>query len=288
MQDAGGQLDGGVPPDASSTPDASGPTGDGFYRVEALDRGLIAIPDEGGGNHVSFRMLGPEHGHATRGGAVAYEVLRDGAVIETLRATTHTFDAMGTSSSMYSVRAVIDGSGLAASETTAPWSASYLRVPLDRPPGGTTPGSPTCQTPNEAFSYHANDASVGDLDGDGRYEIVLKWEPSNAKDNSQTGCTGPVLLDAYTLAGERLWRIDLGPNIRAGAHYTQLIVYDLDGDGRAEVACKTAPGTRDGRGAFLSQGPAASDDDAQSFRSIDNEGSRTGYVLTGPEYLTVF
>ena len=100
----------------------------------------------------------------------------------------------------------------------------------------------------EVCTYTANDASVGDLDGDGDFEIVLKWEPSNAKDNSHSGFTGTVFLDAYELDGTRLWRIDLGRNIRAGAHYTQFMVYDLDGDGRAEVTAKTADGTVDGRG----------------------------------------
>ena len=118
---------------------------------------------------------------------------------------------------------------------------SYLRVPLQVPPGGTTPAG-------ESYTYSPNDTSAGDLDGDGEYELVVKWEPSNAKDNSQSGYTGNVFIDAYTLTGTRLWRIDLGRNIRAGAHYTQLIVYDLDGDGKAEVACKTADGTVDGAG----------------------------------------
>ena len=117
----------------------------------------------------------------------------------------------------------------------------YLRVPLQVPPGGTTPAG-------EAYTYSPNDRSVGDLDGDGEYEIIVKWDPSNAKDNSQAGYTGNVYLDAYRIDGTRLWRIDLGRNIRAGAHYTQFMVYDLDGDGQAEVACKTADGTVDGAG----------------------------------------
>nr|GEZ34451.1 hypothetical protein [Tanacetum cinerariifolium] len=97
-----------------------------------------------------------------------------------------------------------------------------------RPAGGTTPDG-------VAYTYSANDASVGDVDGDGEYEIILKWDPSNSKDNSQSGYTGNVYLDAYELDGTRLWRIDLGRNIRAGAHYTQFMVYDLDSDGKAEV-----------------------------------------------------
>ena len=100
-------------------------------------------------------------------------------------------------------------------------------------------------------TYRANDASAADLDGDGQYEIILKWDPSNSKDNSQSGYTGEVYVDAYKLDGTRMWRINLGRNIRAGAHYTQFMVYDLDGDGKAEVAMKTADGTVDGAGKVI-------------------------------------
>ncbi|HET6531424.1 MAG TPA: rhamnogalacturonan lyase, partial [Actinoplanes sp.] len=130
------------------------------------------------------------------------------------------------------------------------------------------------QNPNSSL-YAANDASTGDLDGDGRLDLVLKWEPLNAKDNSQSGVTDPVYVDAYTLTGARLWRINLGRNIRAGAHYTQLQVYDYDGDGRAEVAMKTADGTTSGTGQVIGNA------------SADHRNS-SGYVLAGPEFLTVF
>mgnify|MGYP002418310804 CR=1 FL=1 len=78
-------------------------------------------------------------------------------------------------------------------------------------------------------------SSIGDVDGDGEYEIILKWDPSNAHDNSHDGYTGEVYFDCYKLNGQHLWRINLGRNIRAGAHYTQFMVFDLDGDGKAEV-----------------------------------------------------
>ncbi|MGH3371539.1 MAG: rhamnogalacturonan lyase, partial [Nocardioidaceae bacterium] len=145
---------------------------------------------------------------------------------------------------------------------------NFLDVPIQAPAGGTTPDG-------VAYSYSANDASVGDLDGDGRYEIVLMWTPSNSKDNSQAGYTGITYLDAYRLDGQRLWRINLGPNIRAGAHYSPFMVYDLDNDGRAEVALKTADGTVDGRGRVIGD------------RYADHRNS-SGYVLLGAEYLTVF
>ena len=145
---------------------------------------------------------------------------------------------------------------------------STFEIPLQIPAGGTTPSG-------EAYTYTANDLSVGDLDGDGELEYVLKWDPTNAKDNSQSGYTGNVFLDAYELNGTRLWRIDLGRNIRAGAHYTQFQVYDFDGDGKAEVMCKTADGTRSGTGQVI--GNASAD-----FRNS------SGYILSGPEFLTVF
>src|SRR5690606_23249850 len=122
----------------------------------------------------------------------------------------------------------------------------YLVVPLQRPEGEPMDLPPG--VPGAHITYTPNDASVGALDGDGAYEIVVKWDPSNGRDTASAGVTGSQLIDAYTLAGRHLWRIDLGRNIRAGAHYTQFIVFDLDGDGRAEVACKTADGTIDGQG----------------------------------------
>ena len=86
--------------------------------------------------------------------------------------------------------------------------------------------------------------SVGDVDGDGQMEFFVKWDPDNSQDVSIKGYTGRCLIDCCKLDGTLLWRLDMGPNIRAGAHYTQFMVYDFDGDGRAEMAVKTAPGTR--------------------------------------------
>lgn len=124
--------------------------------------------------------------------------------------------------------------------------------------------------------YNANDASVGDLDGDGEYEIVLKWDPSDSKDASVNGKTGKVYIDAYKLDGTQLWRIDLGPNIRAGAHDTQFLVYDLDGDGRAEVAFRTADGTVDGQGGVIGDPDVIWTD------------NWSGKNLEGPLWVTVF
>jgi rhamnogalacturonan endolyase len=179
------------------------------------------------------------------------------------------------------------GATYEASATAKVWAEGYLRVPLQLPPGGTV-GTGSEASP---YTYTANDASAADLDGDGQYEIVLKWEPTNARDNGSSGLTGPVLLDAYRLDGTRLWRIDLGKNIRAGAHYTQFMAYDLDGDGQAEIACKTADGTVDGQGKTLG-------DATKDYRSLatpsdgvavpNPRDAKYGRILAGPEFLTVF
>lgn len=148
----------------------------------------------------------------------------------------------------------------------------YLTIPLQKPVDGECPDG-------RQYRYSANDASVGDVDGDGQYEIILKWDPSNARDNAHDGYTGPTLFDCYRLDGTLLWRIDLGRNIRSGAHYTPFIVYDLDGDGKAEMMVRTSDGTRDAKGNII--GDALAD-----YRHKGPD--RIGRILTGKEYITVF
>lgn len=232
-------------------------------QMEDLDRGLISVRS-GSGNLVSWRLLG------TDPDGVTFNLYRGSARIASGLATSTSYlDDGAAADSSYTVRAVTGGTEQPASPASRRFTGgAYLDVPIQPPQGGTTPDG-------VGYTYSANDASVGDMDGDGTYELVLKWDPSNAKDNSQSGYTGNVFVDAYRLDGTRLWRIDLGRNIRAGAHYTQFQVYDYDGDGRAEVAMKTADGTRDGRGAVIGSS------------SADHRNS-SGYVLSGPEYLTMF
>jgi rhamnogalacturonan endolyase len=235
-------------------------------QMENLDRGLVAVKVSTG-VFVSWRVLGTENS------SVTYNLYRGSTKVNASPLMVSNYqDNSGTTSSTYSVKAVVNGVEQAASPTVSVWGTNYLSVPLQVPAGGSTPDG-------VSYTYSANDCSVGDLDGDHQYEIVVKWDPSNSHDNSQTGYTGNVYLDAYKLNGTRLWRIDLGRNIRAGAHYTQFMVYDLDGDGKAEVACKTADGTKDGRGTVI--GNASAD-----YRI--SSGNRIGFILSGPEYLTIF
>ncbi|MFF8842291.1 rhamnogalacturonan lyase [Streptomyces sp. NPDC015127] len=232
-------------------------------QVERLDRGVVSV-HTGTGNLVSWRWL------ATDPDDVAFNVYRAGTKVNTapLTRTTDFFHSGAPAHADYTVRAVVGGVEQGDSVHAVQFRTGYKDVPISPPAGGRTPDG-------VSYTYEANDASVGDLDGDGDLDFVLKWQPTNAKDNSQSGYTGNTVLDGVTLDGTRLWRIDLGRNIRSGAHYTQFQVYDYDGDGRAEVAVKTADGTVDGAGRVIGNG------------SADHRNS-AGYVLAGPEYLTMF
>ena len=172
----------------------------------------------------------------------------------------------------------------------------YINIPLDPPTDGTTPAG-------QKYTYIPNDASIGDVDGNGEYEIILKWDPTNAHDNAHDGYTGNVFFDCYRLTGERLWRIDMGRNIRAGAHYTQFMVYDFDGDGRAEIIMKTSDGTIDVQGNIIGDAsadyrepgdptqPTGGDFAKEDPRGKPRQGDplrNQGRILTGNEYLTVF
>ena len=238
-------------------------------QMERLDRGLIAVKTNDG-VFLSWRMFG------TDAESIAFNLYRDGKKVnaQPITNSTNFVDAAGALTSRYEVRAVEGGVEKEADKSVNVWESQKWTIPLDRPAGGSNASG--------SYTYSPNDIAVGDLDGDGEYELVLKWDPSNSKDNSQKGYTGNVIVDAYKLDGTKLWRIDLGKNIRAGAHYTQILVGDYDLDGFAEVAMKTAPGTKDGSGKYLSKGPAANDDDGADYRNS------SGYVLSGNEYLTVF
>ncbi|HEX6353181.1 rhamnogalacturonan lyase [Actinophytocola sp.] len=198
-------------------------------QLERLDRGLVAATTDDG-VFLSWRLLSDEvTGHSDRGLVGRnFHVYRNGKRIATVTDSTNYLDRAGSVRDRYRV---------SGGDEVTPWSGSYLTLPLRKPADGVTPAG-------EVYTYRANDMSVGDVDGDGQYEYFVKWDPSNQKDVSQVGYTGPVYLDAYELDGTLLYRIDLGVNIRAGAHYTQFLVYDFDGDGRAEVMLKTAPGTK--------------------------------------------
>lgn len=243
---------------------------------EHLGRGVIAIRENPSTVAVSWRYLSSDSMDES------FDVYRNGEKVNKhpIRNATFFQDIYkGTESLLYTVKA-IQSKTESNYQLPSDAPAGYLNIPLNRPENGTTPAG-------QSYFYAPNDASIGDVEGDGEYEIILKWDPSNAHDNSHDGYTGEVYFDCYKLNGQHLWRINLGRNIRAGAHYTQFMVFDLDGDGKAEVVMKTADGTVDGKGKVI--GNADADyREAGTFDQSRNQMMKQGRILKGKEYLTVF
>ena len=254
---------------------------------EKLGRGLICLRD-GDSIALSWRMLEEDNEK------IAFNVYQDGKRLNQSPITNATFfkAPCPQDNALLEVKVVKGKKESAMDNCSVRFTADmkdYLSIPLTKPANGVTPDGRT-------YTYSANDASVGDVDGDGEYEIILKWDPSNSHDNSHEGYTGNVLIDCYKLsaATSLLWRIDLGRNIRAGAHYTQFLVYDFDGNGRAELIVKTADGTKDGQGNIIGD-PQANwvmngtiDKEINGKTDASRKTTIVGKILDGPEYLTVF
>lgn len=241
------------------------PIGTGYtVQMEYLDRGLIATNTENG-VFVGFRLSVDEYAENAE-----FKLLKNNNVIKSFSSSdsTNYLDKEGGIDDLYKVEKYVSGELVETSDVIKVNSENYFDIPLNVPSGGITQDG-------GSYTYTANDCSVGDVDGDGVYEIFVKWDPSNSKDNSQAGYTGNVYIDCYKMDGTQLYRIDLGKNIRAGAHYTQYMVYDFDGDGSCELIFKTSDGTVDGKGNVIGDGEA-------DYR---NSG---GYILSGNEYLTLF
>ena len=232
---------------------------------ENLGRGVVAVRENPSTVAVSWRYLesDPEN--------PAFDVYRNGKKINKKPITDVTFftdSYSGNGEAKYEIKA-LKGDKLAGTYTLpADAPNGYINIPLQRPELGVDPFG-------KEYFYNANDASIGDVDGDGEYEIILKWDPTNSHDNAHNGFTGPTYFDCYELDGTLKWRIDLGENIRSGAHYTQFLVADFDGDGKAELVCKTADGTTDGQGKVLG-------DRRADWRNLN------GRIVSGPEYVSIF
>lgn len=232
--------------------------------MENLGRGVVAVRESPNKVNVSWRYLtqDPE--------SQAFNVYRNGKKLNSKPIEDVTFftdSYSGNKPATYEVRPV---KGTLSGSYTLPADApsGYIEIPLQIPEHGV-------DVNGREYFYNANDASIGDVDGDGEYEIILKWDPTNAHDNAHDGFTGETLIDCYKLDGTKLWRIDLGKNIRSGAHYSQIMVYDLNGDGCAEIVAKTADGTIDGTRRIIGSEKA-------DWRNMK------GRVIAGPEYLTIF
>ena len=242
-----------VPVNIISMP-VSAKYGTGNSIVEHLDRGIYAIKS-GSGLFVSWRWNADDDDNAE------FRLYRDNALIYTSTAgkATSYQDNGGNVNSRYRVDYLVNGAVVSSEDCRFTSGSNYFDIPLN------SPGS----------QYSPNDCCVGDVDGDGQYEIFLKWDPNNSQDNSKSGYTDNVYIDCVTLEGKTLWRVDLGKNIRAGQHYTQMCVADFDCDGKAELITKTADGTKDGQGKIIGDG-------SKDYRNA------SGYVLSGAEYMTLF
>ena len=289
-------------------------------QMEEINRGLIAVyrtvdnrtvMTGEQGVYLSWRLLGTESLTDQK-----FDIYRDGVKIYTTGAhdATNYIDKTGTTTSKYKVvKAGATAAELAAEPEVTPGtnhtakgsevgsgnseknSFTYVDIPIQRPDPISRMGDGKTSYYYNTDSDHqggANDGSVGDLDGDGDYELVLKWDPTDSKDSAGADFTGNVYIDAYEIDPNNTgykWRIDLGQNVTAGAHYTQFMVYDLDGDGKSEVAMKTAPGSKDGLGNYVS---VVGDTDA--IRNVDNTKQFIGTSgrLKGKnpftQYLTIF
>jgi len=238
-------------------------------QMENLGRGVVAVNMGDGNVWISWRLLGTDPENTAfnlyrRTGSHAAVRLNSSPILGPTCFVDTGVDLAD--SNAYSVRSIFNGREQRAGREFRPAAnppvRPYLSIPLKTPDG-----------------YTPNDASAGDLDGDGEYEIVVH-QTGRSRDNAQAGITDPPILQAYRLDGTFLWEINLGKNIREGAHYTQFMVYDLDGDGFAEIVCKTADGTTDGKGRVIG-------DPSADYVNRDNN-DKQGKVLDGPEFLTVF
>ena len=232
---------------------------------EKLGRGVVAVRENPSRVAVSWRYLesDPEN--------QAFDVYRNGKKVNAKPITDATFftdNYTGNGEAKYEIRALKGDKTVASYTLPADAPTGYINIPLQLPELGVDPFG-------KEYFYNANDASIGDVDGDGEYEIILKWDPTNSHDNAHNGFTGPTYFDCYELDGTLKWRIDLGENIRSGAHYTQFLVADFDGDGKAELICRTADGTQDGQGKVIG-------DRRADWRNLN------GRIVSGPEYLSVF
>src|SRR5690606_32186681 len=203
---AGCMLAVGTPAALASASPAGGKPVSGVPQLETLDRGLVAVSTDDG-VFLSWRLLGSEVAGAASTGLVGpdFAVYRDGERLAVVTDSTNYADADGSADSAYTVAPIVNGVELAASDSVSAWSQGFHDLPLQKPADGVTPVG-------EDYTYSANDVSVGDVDGDGQYEYVVKWDPSNSKDVSQRGYTGNVYLDTYELDGTLLNRLDLGVN----------------------------------------------------------------------------
>lgn len=232
--------------------------------METLGRGAVAFKTRDG-IFISWRLRGWEYEKG-----ITFIVFRNGERItdKPIEDCTCLLDKDGKSGDEYTIKAVKDGKAEKDGATVTALSTEYIPIKIEKPDNYISPRG-------HVYEYFASDVVPADIDGDGEYEFILKWM-ANPRDNSFKGYSGRYYIDAYKIGVEgKLWRISMGRNIRSGQHYCQLMVYDFDNDGKAEIICKTADGTIDAAGTIIG-------DIDKDWRNKD------GFVIEGPEFLSAF
>lgn len=236
--------------------------------AEKMNRGLVAFNTDDNTTFISWRYFDGEQNYT-------YRLYRNGVKMVETKRTSHTLPIESKPTDKYKLEVVSGGNVIDEAEVS-PYS-QMMKVALQKPDASVT---------NNSSSYTPNDISIGDVDNDGEMELFVKWDPEDSRDSGKNGKSSNCVIDCYKMNGTRLWSVNLGPNIRAGAHYTQMLVFDFNGDGRAEMICKTASWSKDGQGKYVSEaGDADIKAAAQNSKSFRNSN---GHILEGPEFLTVF
>jgi len=225
--------------------------------MESLNRGLTAIYKGSGSVYIGWRILGTDPQD------IAFNLYRNTTKLNTspIVQSTNWLDTgvSVTQANTFRLRAVIGGQEQ-TEESTVTLAANPV-VPIDQPnPYGFNLAHVTI--PLQATTS-VDRVGVGDLDGDGGYDYVVKRPAGISDPGAYTPAADTFKLDGYTSGGTLLWSIDLGWNIEQGIWWSPMLVYDLDCDGRAEVIAKSAPTDVD-------------------YRNPD------GRVLSGPEWFTIW
>ncbi len=238
-------------------------------QAEKLDRAPVAVKTSKG-FLVSWRSLKSD---ATD---LGFDVYRGGIKLNSAPITTKTnfLDDGGEAGATYTIKAS-NGEEFSVKA----WDNMYKTIDVKRPSAlKDASGSVTGR-------YRPDELSIGDIDGDGEFEMVIKWLPDNQRDSGKEGKASPTILTCNEMDGTQKWLINLGHNIRSGNHTMTFLVYDFDGDGKAEMICRTAAGSTDGTGKYVSEAGAADIKATDNSKTYQNS---KGYVTGGEEFLTVF
>jgi len=227
--------------------------------VETLDRSLVPVPGEDGSVYLGWRLLKDDPA------SIAFNVYRATGSGEPVKLNknplTVTTDFVDSNPPLrqqnrWWVRPLLDGQEQAASREAVlpanPPVQQYKAIRLR----------------DDISTRSIHKIGIGDVNGDGTYDFIIK-RPGGTRDPGRAGPSpASFKVEAYDgRTGQFLWRKDLGWNITLGTWYSPMLVYDFNGDGRAEVALKTAPYAASPEEAFIS------------------ESQR---ILSGPEYVSVW